>query len=52
MLPLFVWRVSPCPLAGRRQILDEFLVDFPTVTKDGAVVVLELEKSLFGGQLG
>ena len=34
------------------QTLDEFLDDFPTVTKDAAVTVLEQAKSLLVGQLG
>lgn len=34
------------------QTLDEFLDDFPTVTKDAAVAALELAKSLLVGQLG
>jgi len=34
------------------QTLDEFLDDFPTVTKDAAVEALELAKSLLVGQLG
>jgi uncharacterized protein (DUF433 family) len=34
------------------QTLDEFLDDFPTVTKDAAVAVLELAQSLLVGQLG
>jgi uncharacterized protein (DUF433 family) len=34
------------------QTLDEFLDDFPTVTKDAAVQALELAKSLLVGQLG
>jgi uncharacterized protein (DUF433 family) len=34
------------------QTLDEFLDDFPTVTKDMAVATLELAKSLLVGQLG
>ena len=34
------------------QNLDEFLDDFPTVTKDAAVASLELAKSLLVGQLG
>jgi len=33
------------------QNLDEFLDDFPTVTKDAAVASLELAKSLLVGQL-
>jgi uncharacterized protein (DUF433 family) len=34
------------------QTLDEFLDDFPTVTKDAAVAALEQAKSLVIGQLG
>ena len=34
------------------QTLDEFLDDFPTVTKYAAVTVLEQAKSLLVGQLG
>jgi len=34
------------------QTLDEFLDDFPTVTKDAAVAALELAQSLVVGQLG
>jgi uncharacterized protein (DUF433 family) len=34
------------------QTLDEFLDDFPTVTKGAAVAALELAKSLLVGQLG
>ncbi len=34
------------------QTLDEFLDDFPTVSKDAAVAALELAKSLIVGQLG
>ena len=34
------------------QTLDEFLDDFPTVSKDAAVAALELAKSLLVGQLG
>ena len=34
------------------QTLDEFLDDFPTVTKRAAVAVLEQAKSLLVGQLG
>ena len=34
------------------QTLNEFLDDFPTVTKDAAVQALELAKSLLVGQLG
>ena len=34
------------------QNLDEFLDDFPTVTKDAAEASLELAKSLLVGQLG
>lgn len=34
------------------QTLDEFLDDFPTVTKDAAVAALEHAKSLLVGQLG
>jgi uncharacterized protein (DUF433 family) len=33
------------------QTLNEFLDDFPTVTKDEAVAALELAKSLLVGQL-
>ena len=33
------------------QTLDEFLDDFPTVTKDAAVAALELAKSLVVGDL-
>ena len=33
------------------QTLDEFLDDFPTVTKDDAVAALELAKSLLVDQL-
>ncbi len=32
--------------------LDEFLDDFPTVTREAAVSALELAKSLVVGQLG
>ena len=32
--------------------LDEFLDDFPTVSKDAAVAALELAKTLLVGQLG
>jgi len=32
--------------------LDEFLDDFPTVTREAAVAALELAKSLVVGQLG
>lgn len=39
-------------LPGRRQTLDEFLDDFPTVSKDAAVAALELAKTLLVGQLG
>jgi len=35
-----------------RETLDEFLDDFPTVSKDAAVSALELAKSLLVGQLG
>jgi uncharacterized protein (DUF433 family) len=34
------------------QTLDEFLDDFPTVTKDVAVAALELAQSLVVSQLG
>ena len=34
------------------QTLDEFLDDFPTVTKNAAVEALELAKSLLVSQLG
>jgi uncharacterized protein (DUF433 family) len=34
------------------QTLDEFLDDFPTVTRDAAVQALEHAKSLVVGQLG
>jgi uncharacterized protein (DUF433 family) len=34
------------------QTLDEFLDDFPTVTRHAAVTVLEQAKSLLVGQLG
>ena len=34
------------------ETLDEFLDDFPTVTREAAVSALELAKSLFVGQLG
>jgi uncharacterized protein (DUF433 family) len=34
------------------QTLDEFLDDFPTVTRESAVAALELAKSLLVGQLG
>ena len=34
------------------QSLDEFLDDFPTVSKDAAVGALELAQSLVVGQLG
>ncbi len=34
------------------QTLDEFLDDFPTVSKDAAVASLELAKTLLVGQLG
>jgi uncharacterized protein (DUF433 family) len=34
------------------QTLDEFLDDFPTVTRDAAVGSLELAKSLLVGRLG
>jgi uncharacterized protein (DUF433 family) len=33
------------------QTLDEFLDDFPTVSKDAAIAALELGKSLVVGQL-
>ena len=32
--------------------MDEFLDDFPTVTREAAVAALELAKSLVVGQLG
>jgi uncharacterized protein (DUF433 family) len=34
------------------QALDEFLDDFPTVTREAAVAALELVKSLLVGNLG
>jgi uncharacterized protein (DUF433 family) len=34
------------------QTLDEFLDDFPTVTRDAAISSLELAKSVLVGQLG
>jgi uncharacterized protein (DUF433 family) len=34
------------------QTLDEFLDDFPTVSKDAAVAALEFAKSLLVSQLG
>ena len=34
------------------QTLDDFLDDFPTVTRDAAVLALEHAKSLVVGQLG
>jgi uncharacterized protein (DUF433 family) len=34
------------------QTLDEFLDDFPTVTRDAAVAALELAKTLLVGRLG
>jgi len=34
------------------QTLNEFLDDFPTVSKEAAVAALELAKSLLVGQLG
>lgn len=34
------------------QTLDEFLEDFPTVSKDAAIAALERAKSLLVGQLG
>ena len=34
------------------ETLDEFLDDFPTVSKDAAIAALELAKSLLVGQLG
>ncbi len=34
------------------QTLDEFLDDFPTVSKDAAVAALEFAQSLVIGQLG
>jgi uncharacterized protein (DUF433 family) len=34
------------------QTLDEFLEDFPTVTRAAAISALELAKSLVVGQLG
>jgi uncharacterized protein (DUF433 family) len=33
------------------QTLDEFLDDFPTVSKDAAIAALELAKSILIGQL-
>jgi uncharacterized protein (DUF433 family) len=33
------------------QTLDEFLDDFPTVSKDAAIAALELSKSILIGQL-
>ena len=33
------------------QTIDEFLDDFPTVTRDAAVAALELAKSILVGQL-
>ena len=38
-------------LAGG-QPLDEFLDDFPTVTREAAIAALELAKSMLIGQLG
>jgi len=34
------------------ETLDEFLDDFPTVTREAAISALELPKSLVVGQLG
>ena len=34
------------------QTLDEFLDDFPTVSKDAAIAALDLAMSLLVGQLG
>ena len=34
------------------QSLDEFLDDFPTVTREAAIAALELAKSMLIGQLG
>jgi uncharacterized protein (DUF433 family) len=34
------------------QTLDEFLDDFPTVTREAAISALELAKSVLVGQLG
>jgi uncharacterized protein (DUF433 family) len=34
------------------QSLDEFLDDFPTVTREAAIAALELAKSILIGQLG
>jgi uncharacterized protein (DUF433 family) len=34
------------------QTLDEFLDDFPTVTRESAIAALELAKTLLVGQLG
>lgn len=34
------------------QTIDEFLDDFPTVSRDAAVAALKLAKSLLVGQLG
>jgi uncharacterized protein (DUF433 family) len=34
------------------QSLDEFLDDFPTVTRETAIAALELAKSILIGQLG
>jgi len=34
------------------QTMDEFLDDFPTVTREAAIAALELAKSLIVGQLG
>jgi uncharacterized protein (DUF433 family) len=34
------------------QTLDEFLDDFPTVSREAAISVLELAKSVLAGQLG
>jgi uncharacterized protein (DUF433 family) len=34
------------------QTLDEFLDDFPTVSKDAAITALEFAKSLLVDQLG
>jgi uncharacterized protein (DUF433 family) len=34
------------------QTLDEFIDDFPTVTREAAICALELAKSVLVGQLG
>jgi hypothetical protein len=34
------------------QTLDEFIDDFPTVTREAAVAALELAKSVLVGRLG